>query len=74
MVSILCSATDNVCSSNWFTMFKVLTLSITMLTMSLYLNNFCLGLGSVADFLNTEARAPTSIECTPCLPCEERCG
>ena len=43
-------------------------LNVGMLTMFLHLSNFGLGLNNVADFFNTGARAPTSAECTPCLP------
>ena len=36
--------------------------------MFLHLDNFGLGLGSVADFSNTGARTLTSVECDSCLP------
>ena len=38
-------------------------LNVTMCIMLLHLRNFCWCLSSAADFLNTEARAPTSAEC-----------
>ena len=66
--TILCSAANTVNSGNWFTQFKVLTLNVAMLTMFLHLNNFGLGLTSIADFSNPKARAPTSAEHIPCLP------
>ena len=50
MMFILCLAADAVPSGNWFTVFKVLTLNVAKLTMFLHLNNFGLGLSSVADF------------------------
>ena len=65
IIFILCSAADAVTSSSWFIVFHVLTLNITMLAMFLHLSK--LGLGSVADFQNTKARAPTTAECTSCL-------
>ena len=63
---ILCS----VSWSNWFTLFIVLTLNITMCAVFLCLSNFGLdlSLSSIADFLNPEARVPTSAERAPCLP------
>ena len=39
-----------------------------MLTVFLHLSE--LGLGSIADFFNTGAKAPTSTERAPCLPSE----
>ena len=44
--------------------FKVLTFNVTLF-MFLHLSKLGLGLGSVADFSNTEARAPTSAERSP---------
>ena len=41
----------------WFIMFKVLTLNVTIFPMITHLSKF--GLVSVANVLNTMARAPT---------------
>ena len=38
------------CYLNWFTVFKVLTSNVSMLTMLLHLSNFGLGFGTVGDF------------------------
>ena len=67
LVCIWClgSAADVVSSTNWFTGFKVL--NVVVLTILLHLNNFGLGLSSVADLSSTSALAPTSAECVPCL-------
>ena len=62
MVSISCSAANAVTSKSWFMVFKVLTLNVMILTMLLHLVKFGLGLGSIADFSNTGARAPISPE------------
>ena len=35
-------------------------LNVAICIVHLYFSNFCFSLSSVADFLNTEARAPTS--------------
>ena len=59
IMSILCSTADAVSSCNWFIVFKVLTLKFAMLI------KLGLGLGSVADFLNTGSRASTSAEHAP---------
>ena len=37
-VLVLCSVADTVSSGNWFTLFKVLTLNIIMLTVFLHLD------------------------------------
>ena len=42
-------------------------LNITICIVCLHFSSFCC-LSSVADFLNTEARAPTSAEHAPFLP------
>ena len=60
MMSIAYSAANAVHSDHWFDAFKVLILNVAMLTMFLHLNNFGLGLASLADFLNSGARVPTS--------------
>ena len=49
-----------------FIVFKVITLNFTTL-MVLHPSKFGLGFSSVADFLNTGARAPNLAECTLCL-------
>ena len=67
-MSILCSAADTISSGSWPIQFKVLTLTVTICTVVLHLSSFCLCLSSVADFSNTGARAPTSVEHAPCLP------
>ena len=58
-MSILCSAADTVNSSRWFIM-----LNVSMLTMFLHLSKF--GLGSVADFFNTRAKASILAKYAPC--------
>ena len=57
MIFIMSLAAEAVCSGKWFIVFKVLMLNVAML-MFLHLNK--LGLGSVAGFLNTGARAQSS--------------
>ena len=47
-------------------LFKVLMLNIAICIVHLHFSNFCLS--SVADFLITEAWAPTSTGCVPFLP------
>ena len=66
-MSILCSVADTVSSSSWPILFKVLTLNVTICTVLLHLSNFCSGLRSVADFSNTETRAPTTTEHASCF-------
>ena len=56
IMSILCSTADAVSSDSWPILFKVLTLNCIV---CLHFSSFCC-LSSVADFSNTEARAPTS--------------
>ena len=69
MMFILCPAADAVRSGNWFTLFKVLKLNVTLWTVFLHLSNFGFGLslGSVADFSNTRTRALISVEPALCL-------
>ena len=64
---ILCSTADAVSFSSWPILFKVLTLNVAICIVCLHFSSFCC-LSSVADFSNTEARAPTSAGCTPFLP------
>ena len=60
------SMADAVTSGSCPILFKVITLKVTICIVRLYFSNFCLS--SVADFSNTEARAPTSAGHTPFLP------
>ena len=55
---------DAVISGSCLILFKVLTLNVAICIVCLHFSNFCC-LSSVADFSNTEARAPTSAGCTP---------
>ena len=59
IISILCSTADAVSSGSWPILFKVLTLNVAICIVCLHFSSFCC-LSSVADFSNTEARAPTS--------------
>ena len=61
-MSVLCSTADAVSLNSSFIVFKVLPLKVALVTMFLQLS--MLGLDSVADFSNSEAKAPTSAECT----------
>ena len=80
IMSMLWSIAEAVSSGCWPILFKVLTLNVTICIVLLHFSNFCFSLSSVADFLNTGARAPTSAglqpqQDTPLFhPCEERCG
>ena len=67
IMSILCSTADAVSSGNCPILFKVLTLNVAICIVCLHFSSFCY-LSPVADFSNTEARAPTSAERTPFLP------
>ena len=67
IMSILGSITEAVSSSSWHILFKVLTLNFAICIVHLHFSNFCFSLSSVADFLNTEARAPTSAGRAPFL-------
>ena len=51
---------------SWPILFRVLTLNVAICIVCLHFSSFCLS--SVADFSNTEARAPTSAGRTPFLP------
>ena len=70
-MSMLCSTTDAVSSTSWPILFKVLMLNVAISNLLLHLSKFCLclSLSSVADFSNTRARAPTSVECTSFFTC-----
>ena len=73
IMSILCSTADTVSSGSCPILFKVLTLNVAICIVCLHFSSFCLS--SVADFSNTEARAPTSAGRAPFFyPREERCG
>ena len=58
-MSILCSTADAISSGSCPILFKVLTLNVAICIVCLHFSSFCC-LSSVADFSNTEARAPTS--------------
>ena len=64
IMSMLCSTDDAVSSGSCPTLFKVLTLNVTICIVCLHFSNVCC-LRSVADFSNTEVRAPTSAGRTP---------
>ena len=66
IMSILCSTADAVSSGSWPILFRVLTLNVAIYIVCLYFSSFCLS--SVADFSNTEARAPISAGRAPFLP------
>ena len=64
IMSILCSSADAISSGSCSILFKVLTLNVAICSDCLHFSSFdCLS--SVADFSNTEARAPTSAGRTP---------
>ena len=66
-ISILCSTADAISSGSCPILFKVLTLNVAICSVCLLFSSFCC-LSSVADFSNTEARAPTSAGRAPFLP------
>ena len=67
IISILCSSADAISSGSCPILFKVLTLNVAICSVCLHFSSFdCLS--SVADFSNTEARAPTSAGRAPFLP------
>ena len=66
MMSMLCSVVDAVSSGSWPILLKVLTLNVAIYIVCLHFSSFCLS--SVADFSNTEARAPNSAGRAPFLP------
>ena len=59
IMSMLYSTADAVSSGSWPILFKVHTLDVAICIVCLHFSSFCC-LSSVADFPNTEARAPTS--------------
>ena len=67
IMSILCSTADAISSGSCPILFKVLTLNVAICIVCMHFSSFCC-LNSVADFSNTEARAPTSAERAPILP------
>ena len=67
IMSILCSTADAIISGSCPILFKVLTLNVAICIVCLHFSSFC-RLSSVADFSNTEARAPTSAGRAPFLP------
>ena len=67
IMSILCSRADTVSTGSWPLLFKVLTLNVAICIVCLHFSSFCC-LSSVADFSNTEARAPNSAGRAPFLP------
>ena len=66
IMTILCSTVDAVSSSSWTILFRVLTLNVAICIVCLHFSSFCLS--SVADFSNTEVRAPTSAGRATFLP------
>ena len=73
IMSMLCSMADAVRSGSCPILFKVPTLNFAIWIMCLHFCNFCC-FSSVADFSNTEARAPTSTRRASFQRREERCG
>ena len=67
-MSILCSTADAISSGSCPILFKVLTLNVAICSVCLHFSSFC-RLSSVADFSNTEARAPTSAGRAPFCVC-----
>ena len=63
IMSMLQPMADAASSGSCPILFKVLMLNVAICIVCLHLSNFCLS--SVADFLNTEARAPSSARCAP---------
>ena len=67
IMSILCSTADVISSGSCPILFKVLTLNVAICSVCLHFSSFG-RLSSVADFSNTEVRAPTSAGRAPFLP------
>ena len=67
IMSILCSTADEISSGSCPILFKVLTLNVAICSVCLHFSSFG-RLSSVADFSNTEARAPTSAGRSSFLP------
>ena len=68
IMSMLWSITYPVSSGSCPILFKVLMLNVAIFIVCLHFSNFFFSLHSLADFSNTEARAPTSAGCTLFLP------
>ena len=66
IMSMLWSIADAVSSGSYPILFKILTLNVAICIVCLLYSNFCLS--SVADFSNSEAKAPTSAGRAPFLP------
>ena len=66
IMSVLCSRAYAISSGSWPILFKVLKLNYAICIVCLHFSSFCC-LSSVADFSNTEARAPTSAGRAPFL-------
>ena len=69
IMSILCSTADAISSGSCPILFKVLMLNVAICSVCLHFCSFC-HLSSVADFSNTEARAPTSAGRAPFSPAQ----
>ena len=67
ILCLSCSTADAVSSGSWPILFKVLTLNVAICIVCLHFSSYCC-LSSVADFSNTEARAPTSVRRAPFSP------
>ena len=67
IMSIICSTADAISSGSCPILFKVLTVNVAICSICLHFSSFC-HLSSVADFSNTEARAPTSAGHAPFSP------
>ena len=67
IMSILCSTADAISSGSYPILFKILTLNVAICSVCLHFSSFCRS-SSVADFSNTEARAPTSAGRASFLP------
>ena len=68
IMSILCTTADAVSSGSWPILFRVQKLNVAICIVCLHFSRFFLSLSSVADFLNTDARAATSAGRSPFLP------
>ena len=66
IMSMSWSMADAFSTGSWPTLFKILWLNLAICIVPLNFSTFCLS--SVADFSNTEARAPTSTGRAPFLP------
>ena len=73
IMSILCSTADAVTSGSCPILFKVLTFIVAICIVCLHFSSFSC-LSSVADFSNTEARAPTSAGRAPFSPARKAIG